>query len=55
MADLMTKKDAIENEIANVGASGDTRQLKDLNITYAQLQKKLATAEAELAALIDKI
>ena len=55
IADLVAKKDAMENEIANVCASGDTHQLKDLNITYAQLEKKIATAEGEMEALIEKL
>jgi ATP-binding cassette subfamily F protein 3 len=52
---LTLEKDAMENEIANVCASGDTHPLKDLNITYAQLEKKLAQLQAELNALIAKL
>ncbi len=53
IADISARKDALENDIANCCASGDTHQLKDLNITYTELEKKLEAAEAELARLIE--
>jgi ATP-binding cassette subfamily F protein 3 len=55
IAELTLKKDAVENEIANVCASGDTHQLKDLNITHAQLEKKLAEQTRLLDELISKM
>ncbi len=53
IADLTLRKDAMENEIANACAGSDTHQLKDLNITYAGLQKQLKAAETELAKVIE--
>ena len=50
--DLSTRKDAMENEIATVSANGDAKQLKDLTISYQQLQEQLTKAEGELEALI---
>lgn len=55
LADLILRKDAMENEIANVCASGDTHQLKDLNITYAELEKRIIALEAEMEMLIEKL
>jgi ATP-binding cassette, subfamily F, member 3 len=55
IADLSQRKDAMENEIATCCAQGDAKQLKDLNITYAELQKQLQAAESELEALIAKL
>ncbi|NBX02583.1 MAG: ABC transporter ATP-binding protein, partial [Alphaproteobacteria bacterium] len=52
LAELNAKKDALENDIANVCASGDTHQLKDLNTTHASLQKQIGKLEADLGALI---
>jgi ATP-binding cassette subfamily F protein 3 len=53
--DLNARKDAMENDIATCCASNDVQQLKQLNITYAELQKKLQHAETELEALITKL
>ena len=50
--DLSTRKDAMENEIATVSANGDAKQLKDLTISYQQLQEQLTKAEGELEVLI---
>jgi ATP-binding cassette subfamily F protein 3 len=52
IADLTLRKDAMENEIANACANNETKQLKDLNITYAELQKQLQAAESELESVI---
>jgi ATP-binding cassette, subfamily F, member 3 len=52
IADLVLRKDAMENEIANACANGEAKQLKDLNITYAELQKQLQAAESELESVI---
>jgi ATP-binding cassette, subfamily F, member 3 len=53
MADLILRKDEIENAIANACERNDVKQLKDLNITHAELQKKITAAEAELAKIIE--
>ena len=53
--DLIARKDAMENEIANVSAAGDAKQLKDLSISYQQLQEQLASAEAELEVVLATI
>ena len=50
--DLTQRKDAMENEIANVSAAGDAKQLRDLTNSYDELQKQLQAAEAELEAFI---
>ena len=42
----------MENEIATVSANGDAKQLKDLTISYQQLQEQLTKAEGELEVLI---
>ena len=52
IADITLRKDAIENEIANACEKNDVKQLKDLNITHAELQKQLSATEAELETLI---
>jgi len=52
IADLTARKDALENEIANVCAGGDAKQLKPLEDSYAKLQKELASAEKKLEELI---
>lgn len=50
--DLAARKDAMENEIANVSSKNDTKQLRDLTKSYDELQKQIQTAETELEALI---
>ncbi len=55
IAELTLRKDDIENAIANACEKNDIHQLKDLNITHAELQKKLQAAEAELEAFIAKL
>jgi len=55
IAELTLRKDEMENAIATCCAEGDAKQLKDLNITYAGLQKQIKTAEAELEALIARL
>ncbi len=55
IADLVLRRDAMDNEIANACASGDNSQLKDLNITYSDLQGQISAAEVELEALIAKL
>ena len=55
LAELNARKDAMENDIANVCASGDTHQLKDLNTTHASLQKQISKCEGDLEALIAKL
>jgi ATP-binding cassette subfamily F protein 3 len=52
IADLALRKDEMENLIANACEKNDIHQLKDLNITYAELQKQLEAAEAALATFI---
>jgi len=52
IAELTLRKDAIENDIANVSASGDIKQIKDLNMAHADLQKQIKTVEAELEKII---
>lgn len=52
IAELTLRKDTMENDIANACSSNDVNQLKDLNITYAELQKQLKKAESELEAFI---
>jgi ATP-binding cassette subfamily F protein 3 len=52
IAELTLRKDTLENDIATCCANGDAKQLKDLNTTYAELQKQLQTAEAALEAFI---
>jgi ATP-binding cassette subfamily F protein 3 len=52
IADLTLRKDAMENEIANACANNAAKQLKDLNVTYAELQKQLQAAEGELESVI---
>jgi ATP-binding cassette subfamily F protein 3 len=47
ITELIQKRDALENEIANCCATGDPKQLKEMNIAYATLQKKLQQAETE--------
>lgn len=49
---IAAEKDAIENELATASASGEIGQLKRLNQTYSDIQKKLAAAEKELEAFI---
>ncbi len=55
IVELNTYKHTLENDIANVCAGGDTKSLKDLNTTHAQVEKQLTAAEAELEALIAKL
>lgn len=55
IAELTSAKDALENDIATCCASGDTSQLKDLNISHAKLQKQLQQAEAALEKLIAEV
>jgi len=55
IADITLRKDTLENDIATCCANGDAKQLKDLNITHASLQKELQAAEAELEAFIAKL
>ncbi|MDX2073680.1 MAG: ATP-binding cassette domain-containing protein, partial [Alphaproteobacteria bacterium] len=55
IAALTIKKDAVENEIANVCAGGDVHQLKDLNVTHAEMQKQLAELEEKLLAAMEKL
>ena len=52
ITDLAARKDAMENEIANVSSNGDAKQLKDLTISYQQLQEQLTVTETELEKLI---
>jgi ATP-binding cassette subfamily F protein 3 len=55
IADLSRQKDAIENDLATACANGDSKQLKDLNITHDRLQKQLAETEAALEACIAQL
>jgi ATP-binding cassette subfamily F protein 3 len=55
IAELTLRRDSVENEIANACATGGARQIKDLNITYAELQKQLKAAEGELEAFIARL
>ncbi|MDX1975574.1 MAG: ABC-F family ATP-binding cassette domain-containing protein [Rickettsiales bacterium] len=55
IAEITLRKDTLENDIANCCASGDTHQLKDLNITFAKVQKQLEAAEAELEKVIAQL
>lgn len=55
IAEITLRKDAVENEIATCCASGDTHQLKDLNNTYATLQKQLEKAQSEFEAVIARL
>ena len=55
VADITVRKDAIENEIAIACEKNDLNQLKDLNITHAELQKQLQAAETALEAAIAKL
>ena len=55
IAELRARKDALENEIANVCANGDAKQLKDLNITFSQVEKQLAEQTQLLDELISKM
>ena len=50
--ELTARKDAIENDIATACEKNDLKQLKDLNITHAELQKQLNDMEKELARVI---
>jgi len=52
IADIIRRKDAMENEMAVCATSGDDKQLKRLNQSYATLEKELASAERELESLI---
>ncbi len=52
LADLTTRKDAIENELATASEKGDAGQLKRLNQTYSQIQKDIEAVEKELENLI---
>ncbi|MFO0389839.1 MAG: ABC-F family ATP-binding cassette domain-containing protein [Alphaproteobacteria bacterium] len=55
MAEITQRKDAIENEIAIACEKNDLKQLKDLNVTHAELQKQLQAAETALEAAIAKL
>lgn len=45
--ELMRQKNSVEDEIANASASGDYKQLKDLNITLSAVTDNLKAAESE--------
>jgi ATP-binding cassette subfamily F protein 3 len=53
IADLAARRDALENDIAIACEKNDIHQLKDLNITHAELQKQIKAAETELAGVIE--
>jgi ATP-binding cassette subfamily F protein 3 len=55
IAELKFERDGLDNEIANVCATGDAKQLKDLNISYAKLAKQIQGLEADLEQLIASI
>jgi len=55
IAELYLRKDTMENEIANCCATGDSKQLKNLNKNYDDLQKQITKAEAELEAIISNL
>jgi len=53
IAEVTARKDSLENDIANACASNDVKQLKDLNITHAEIQKQLKKIEDELLKVIE--
>lgn len=53
VAELLARKDAIENEMSVCCSNNDTGQLKRLELSYEELQKELLAAEAEWAALLN--
>jgi len=53
--ELTERKDALENEIANVCASNDTKELKKLNDSYGKIEKQLAEQNKLLDELISKL
>ncbi len=55
IADLTLRKDQLENDIANACAANDLKQLKDLNVTHANLQKDITAAEESLERAIAKL
>ena len=55
IAELTLRKDTLENDIAVCCAEGDAKQLKDLNIAHADLQKQLTAAQAEWEACIERL
>jgi len=55
LAEIIERKDAMENEMANASANGDTKQLKRLTIAYEDLGKELIAAEQALEAVIAKL
>ncbi len=52
---LTEEKDAMENELAVCSTNGDAKQLKRLNTSYSELQKKHAAAEQALEELISQL
>jgi ATP-binding cassette subfamily F protein 3 len=52
IADIVLRKDAMENEMAVCSANGDAKQLKRLNQSYEALQKELESAERALESFI---
>lgn len=52
LADVTARKDAMENELAVCSVSGDAKQLRRLNESYAKLQQKWEAANTALETFI---
>jgi ATP-binding cassette, subfamily F, member 3 len=55
IAELTERKYALENDIANACSGDAVKQLKDLNITHAELEAELHAAETALEEIISKL
>jgi ATP-binding cassette subfamily F protein 3 len=51
LAELITRKDAMDNEMAAVCEKGDAKQMKRLSKTYDDLQKEIAATEKLLESV----
>jgi ATP-binding cassette subfamily F protein 3 len=52
---LNREKEQLESEMADCYASGDSKNIKNLNIKISKTEKKLLAAESELTAIISRL